>query len=398
MLLMLAVTAGLADAQVRWLTKIADQDSEVRGTGDNPALHDGLIAFYGYDPVADATGVFTTKAVAGGAFHAIARQGDPVPNHPGRTFGNFDNPSTYGGAVAFTGGWGSDSEGLYLSTGAALQVLVDYIGGDPRPRFTFLGPEGVTFEVQTNYETPFFLPLSGGGFFALASVGEAAPGGGTFATFSTGRRGPSFGGGLAAFSAYVNHAQGVDRGVYTNEVASDRLELIANWNNLMPGKSVSFETFGASDTDGETVVFDGKHGYIYFGGHTGVYTAPAGSNGSGPFTVIAELGDPAPGSGVPFQQFGEVAVDRGLVVFEGFLDSPTVPNQGLYGWRKGVLFKIIDNGDKLFGETPIDFSMSSRGLDRNQLVFRGRYHDPDAPWGQGLGLYVATFAWIRGAR
>jgi len=383
--------AGTAGAQVLRLTKITDWDGAVRGTGDAPALHGGMVAFYGHEAASSATGVFTTQALGGGAFRTIARVGEPVPNHPGRTFGNFDNPSTYGGRVAFTGGWGSDSEGLYLSAGAGLDVLVDYIAGDPRPRFTFLGPEGVAFEAQDAYETPYFFPLQGGGYFRLAERNEPAPGGGTFATFSPlPRRGASFGGGLASFTGYVNHATGVNVGVYTNDVSTDQLGLIANWNTPMPGQAVNFEYFNYSDTDGEQVAFLGSEGYIYFGGHAGVYAAPVGSDGNGPFTLVAQIGDPAPGSGVPFEQFGQVAVDDGLIVFAGYLDSNTQPNHGLYGYRDGVLFKIIDNGDALFGRDAFDFIFTARGLDRNQLVFRARYIDPNGPYGLGYGLYVAT--------
>jgi hypothetical protein len=381
------VLTGYTHSQVLRLDIITDQSTSIRGTGIAPALHSNVVAMYGFEVQTVETGIFMSRVDGAGGYTAIAKQGDPVPNNPGRAFESFGNPSTHAGVVAFAGGWGSDPDGIYLGSGGELEVAVD----QALLRFPFLGPDGLTHALDGGYETMFYTPHPGGATFALAVNGEPAPGGGTFATFSLGgHMGASLGGGVASFPAYVNHPGGVDVGVYVNEVATDQLSLIANWDTTMPGRADNFDFFDYSDTDGENMVFIGFHGNIYFGGHTGVYIAPVESNGNGPFTVVVELGDIAPGASVPFQQFGEVAIQGDLIVFEGFLDSQTEPTMGLYGWRDGELFKIYDNTDSLFGEDMLGYSMSNRGLDGNQLVFRGTYYDPEAPFDQGLGVYVAT--------
>jgi len=380
------LTAASSPGQVLRFTRIADESTSIRATGDAPALHSGVVAFYGSNPQTLQSGVFMAFADGASGFTVIAKQDDPIPNQPGRAFGTFGNPSTYGGVVALSGGWGTNPNGIYLGSGGELAVAVD----QSMQRFPFLGPDGVTHQIDGTYEMPFFTSLPGGRPFTLADRGESAPGGGTFATFSLSYRGPSLGNGYASFAALVTHSGGTEGGLYVSQVATDTLQLIANWDNTMPGRSVAFERFYDSDTDGRDVVFTGTYGNINFGGHMGVYVAPLNSHGQGPLTVIAEKGQPAPGSGVPFHQFGEVAIEDGLVVFTAFLDSPSEPNMGLYGWRDGELFKIIDNGDPLFGEDAIDFSFTCRGLDRNQIVFRGRYVDPSRPFNQGYGTYVAT--------
>ncbi len=380
------LSAASSPGQVLRFTRIADESTSIRATGNAPALHSGVVAFYGSNPQTIQSGVFTAFADGLSGFTVIAKQDDPIPNQPGRTFGTFGNPSTYGGVTAFSGGWGTNPNGIYLGSGGELVVAVN----QSMQHFPFLGPDGVTHQVDGTYEMPFFSALPGGTPFTLADRGESAPGGGTFATFSLSYRGPSLGNGYASFAALVTHSGGTEGGLYVSEVATDTLQLIANWQNTMPGQSVAFERFYDSDTDGRAVVFTGAHGNINFGGHMGVYAAPLNSHGGGPLTVIAEKGQPAPGSGVPFHQFGEVAIEDGLVIFVAFLNSQTAPNMGLYGWRDGEVFKIIDNGDALFGEDTIDFSFTCRGLDRNQIVFRARYVDPSRPFNQGYGAYVAT--------
>lgn len=383
-----ALTGAAAQGQPLRLVKIADEDSAIRGTGHSPALHAGIVAFYGVDDVVGVTGVFTTSADGAGETVKVAGQGDPVPNNPGREFGSLSNPSVWDGVVAFHGGWGSDPDGIYLGTGGPLEVAVD----QALQRFPHLGPEGVTHEIDSFYEQPFFTPLPGGTPATLADRDEPAPGGGTFATFDLNPRGPSLGGGYASFVALVNYPGGIDGGIYLADVATGALELVANWEDEMPGRGVNFEFFSHSDTDGREVVFTGSEGFVGFGGHIGVYRAPVGADGDGPLTVVAERGQTAPGTEVPFGNFGEVAVEDGLVVFVGYLDSQTEDVTGIYGHRDGELFKIINDADPLFGEEVIDFSLTSHGLDRNQLVFRGRYIDPEGPYGQGHGVYVASIA------
>ena len=171
------------------------------------------------------------------------------------------------------------------------------------------------------------------------------------------------------------------------------LDWIANGSTVIPGTALTFESFGSTDTDGESVVFTGHEGFLCCGGQGGVYLAPANSSGAGPFTVLAEVEQPVPGNpnGATFESFAEVAVDGDLAVLTGFFfDSVTGDTEtGLYGFRDGALFKIIDSTDELDGSPLINEHFPHRGLDGDQLVFNAKYEDPGAPFGQGSAIWVA---------
>ncbi len=183
-------------------------------------------------------------------------------------------------------------------------------------------------------------------------------------------------------------------GVYTYDPASNTLDWIANGSTVIPGTSLTFESFAHTDTDGQSLVFTGHEGFLCCGGQGGVYLAPAGSSGAGPFTVLAEVDQPVPGNpnGATFDSFAEVAVDGDLAVLTGFFFDPVTGNTetGLYGFRDGTLFKIIDSTEELDGSPLINQHFTHRGLDGDQLVFNVKYEDPGAPFGQGSAIWVAT--------
>jgi hypothetical protein len=373
-------------------TKLADEDTAIRAHGDRPALHDGKVALLGRDQATQIAGIYWTLADGSGPFVLVADELTPIPNAPGEVFELLRNPAIFDGVVAFAGGHQVDiNEGVYLGDGGELEVLVDRSAGDPTPAHPSFDAAGVSYEIDPSvFEQPVFQPRDGSGPFLVAASGAPAPGGGIFATFDLNST-PALGGGLVAFAALVT-APGV-AGVYTYDTANGALDWIANGMTPMPGHLVSFEFFSAADTDGQSVAFAGMHGLPCCGGELGVYLAPAASSGQGPFTVIAEGNQAVPGvPGAVFDSFGNVAVDGDLVVFEGFWALEGDPGMGLYAWRRGRLFPIVDTTDVLAAEDLLGFSLTHRSVDGDQIVFRAVFDDPTAPFGQGLALWVATLA------
>ena len=371
-------------------TKLADETTPIRAYGDRPALHDGKVALLGRDQATQIAGIYWTLADGSGPLVLVADELTPIPNAPGEVFELLDNPAIFDGVVAFTGGHQVDvNEGVYLGDGGTLEVLVDRPAGDPAPAHPSFGAAGVSYEVDPSFfEQPIFQPRDGSGPFLVAAPGEPAPGGGDFATFDLNST-PALGGRLVTFTALAT-SPGV-AGVYTYDTANGALDWIANGTTPMPGHPVSFEFFSAADTDGQSVAFAGLHGLPCCGGELGVYLAPAGSSGQGPFTVIAELDQAVPGvAGAVFASFDSVAVDGDLVVFEGFWDLEGESGMGIYAWRRGQLFPIVDTTEFLADEDLVGFSLTHRSVDGNQIAFRATYDDPTAPFGQGLALWVAT--------
>ncbi|MFG0330716.1 MAG: hypothetical protein ACF8PN_12565 [Phycisphaerales bacterium] len=396
-LIVCAVAVGAIGTQTRSQevihTVVTDEDTPIRAWGDRPALHDGMVAFLGRDQNSSVDGIYMTPADGLGPFIVVVDRQDRVPNRPGSFFDYLDNPSIYDDTVAFCGGDDHDkNDGIYLGDGGPIIVLEDAWGGDPLPFGPSFSAAGVAFKVEPSLlEPPMFQPISGAAVIAMASSGRNAPGGGQFSSFDIVET-PALGGVVAGFTAWVAQPVG-DGGVYTYDTRTGDQGLIANGGTTMPGRSETFEFITRVDTDDAHVAFVGNTGFLGFGGHEGVYFAPVGSNGSGPFTVVAEIGDLAPGTNEMFAGFGNVGIDGDLVVFEGVTTDVFGPDTiGLYGWRDGQLFKIIDNHDQHEGAPLIDMQFNFRGLSQDQVAYRVRYEDPNAPWGQGLALYVSTIS------
>lgn len=389
----LAVALALpvpAASEEATFTLLADEDTPIRAHGDRPALDDGKVALLGRDQATQIAGIYWTLADGSSPFVLVADELTPIPNAPGEVFEFLRNPAIFGGVVAFAGGHQVDvNEGVYLGDGGALEVLVDRTAGHPPPAHPSFGAAGVSYQVDPSvFKQPVFQPRDGSGPFLVAAPGEPAPGGGDFATFDLNST-PALGGGLVSFAALVT-APGV-AGVYTYDTVSGVLDWIANGTTPMPGQAVNFEFFSAADTDGRSVAFAGMHGLPCCGGEFGVYLASAGSAGQGPFTVIAELDQAVPGvAGAVFDSFDSVAVDGDLVVFEGFWDLEGDSGMGIYAWRRGQLFPIVDTTRVLADQDLLGFSMTHRSVDGDQIAFRAIFDDPTAPFGQGLALWVAT--------
>jgi hypothetical protein len=88
------------------------------------------------------------------------------------------------------------------------------------------------------------------------------------------------------------------------------------------------------------------------------------------FTVVPDNGDNL------FSGFGNVAIDPGTVVFEGFSsDGAGGTRKGLYTDFGGTLTKLIATGDTLGGKTVSGLRFSSRGFNNHQVAFAVDFSD-----------------------
>ncbi len=377
-LVVLTAGAALSPAQTVCFTKIADAAS-INPYGVRPALHDGMIAFLGHNEATDVYGVFAAPADGSGPIVTIADQQTIAPNLPDTHLTAFWNPDIHNGQVVFAARYDATGiDGMYLHNGDKLVTLVNKPYAD---NLQSLGDLGVTWE--TTGSNPWF-KFFGGSPYVIASLGQAMPGGGTFVDVEP--QPPSLKNGIVTLAAYISTPGDGNGGVYLYDPQADSFNVIANHTQQMPGREEFFDFFHAADSDGQNVVIVGKSGYLGFGGHQGLYMAPAdsASDTPSPLTKIAEIGDPSPDGGT-FGSFGDVAIDGDLVIFTAFFGNPVVPDSmGLFGkFAGGPIFHIASPGDEIAGEFPTTIDWHFTGLSGNQIVFRGTV----APPGPGGGTY-----------
>jgi len=389
----LVLSSSIAAQQVS-LAKITDTTTTpVKSFGDRPALDDGTVAFLGRDAATQATAIYTAPASGLGPFTVVVDEFTPIPNAPGEFFTDLDNPEIYNGTVAFTGGHQSViNDGIYMGSGGEISVWYDAFASlGINPFDLAMEAEGLSVR-SVGADPSQFMQNNGAWHMPAAEsftfLTGSTPDGGTLGSLTGVGELPAMGGGHLAISTNVNHDAVVDSGVYTWSIGTQVLDLVANWDTGMPGTEFTFSSFGNVDTDGSRVAFTGQSGLLGFGGHQGLYIANVGAGGAGEFTTIAEVGDQAPRSTATFAQFGSVAVEGDLVVFVAWLGSSFAPTgMGLYGWKGGEVFRIVDSTSVLEGQPMMFFDMNFRGLDGNQVVFRATH---DGPWAVDFSLYVAT--------
>ena len=378
-LLCVAAIAGSSAAQTVTFQQIVGPDDAIRSHGFSPALSGDAVAFLGNDKGTSDSGIYLTSVDGTAPFTLVVDENTPAPNVPGETLRFLDNPELHDGVVVFTAGHQLSStinDGIYLGSGGPLTVWFDHwndLLGTPNPAEPFRDESGMLFRSAganssdyLQWSFPYFStqpssasilgtsPLPGGGsMIKTTEIGESV----------------SMGGGTVVFSARVNYPGGVDGGCYTWDPSTGAYDLVANWTTpMMPGTAMLFEYFGEVDTDGSRVVFSGSSGFVGFGGHKGIYTAPVGSGENGPVEIVAEVGGLAP-DGAEFSSFGRVAVDGDLVVFEGFVSGGV----GLFGSFGDGVFEILDTDDQLDGVDINDVDFHPRGLDGNRLAVRVLY-------------------------
>jgi hypothetical protein len=148
---------------------------------------------------------------------------------------------------------------------------------------------------------------------------------------------------------------------------------VADKSTAIPGSlGQTFASFGPPAFDGTFVAFAGASPLTVDGGVAGVYKAIP----PGPPAKVADSNTPVPSGFGNFTGFGVVAVDPGVVVFEGFSkDANGNFVLGLYTDSGGVLTKIVVTGDTLQGRTLSELHFGSEGFSNGEVAFAASFSD-----------------------
>jgi hypothetical protein len=210
----------------------------------------------------------------------------------------------------------------------------------------------------------------------VADLATAIPGGtGNFIAFSPkvaiGET-PGCPGGCTKTVAFLGYGESGQQGIYM--IPPGPPCKVADKSTAMPGSLTgqTFATFGPPAFDGTDVAFTGDSPLTIDGGLTGVYKAiPPGSP-----VKVADSNTPVPAGFGSFTGFGAVAVDPGVVVFEGYSADPNGQTVlGLYTDSGGVLTKIIATGDALQSRTLSELHFGAQGFSNGEVAFAASFSD-----------------------
>jgi hypothetical protein len=354
-------------------------------------------------------------------FTKVADTDTPVPGGV-NTFGSFSPPSVSGSRVAFTAVDSAGSAGIYTWQGGVFRVVADATTGipDSTETFTTFGPPSISGQRVAFVGTGALRQQgvytdNARGTVSVVVDGNTPIPSGTLNFRSFGLH-PSLSGGHLAFVG----SRGRQRGIYLE--TDGKLGVIADTNQLVPGTTENFVSFGDPSASGARIAFAGR-------GTTqqGIYIA----NGGGKLSVVADTSTAIPGGSGNFAFFGDPASSGGDLAFLGedssftpgvyrtrgrFLelvantntllpdgsdvfssfDDPAISGdvvafhgvsasgEGIYIREGGVLSKVIDTNDILDGKTPVSFGLFREGLNGSTLAFDVHFDDGSE------GLYLTT--------
>jgi hypothetical protein len=377
-----AVLIGLptvASAEIAF-TRIADTNTLIPGTTSTfagfgtPSLSGGEMAFTGGGgPISE--GIYSTK----GGLHTVV---DTLGNFPGtpNQFRNFQGPSFDGSTVALTGSTLAGDQGLLAGNGS-LQVIADKTTPIPGGTGNFLG---IGSGLVSNGEFAFIgvgdsnqrgvYRTTPSGLARVADTTTSIPGWtGEFLDFKN----LSFDGSQAAFVGWGQVPFGQltvpgDIGVYSD--LGGTLQAVADRNTTVPGGTGQMRTFTQITSDDGDLAF--IHGSTEFED-----SITAWFDGALQVLVNDETTIPDSG-GVPFFGFGAVALSERNIVL-GATDF-SGDRRGIYALFDDALFTIIEVGDPLDGRVLAGFDFTSQAFDGNQVAFRTEFTDGTS------GIYLAT--------
>lgn len=364
--------------------------------GDSISLTSFIVA------PADAMSVLFHFPAAGGAPATIVNDDMLMPGGgPTDHFLSITQPAIHAGRSWWRGKNQSGLlQGIYSGNGGPVSVVLDNQTSGLNYFEPPLSSDGTHVHFTTGSsaaKTLWIVPAAGGPAVRVASSGDPVPG-------AANEFMQEVYSGMLANGRLVFHARCQETtffqtfwSVLSYDVATGVMTEIAGRGTLMPGYPAPFELVGWPATDGTRVLFRGSHGYVGFGGWTGVYLWEAGV-----LSKVVDLATPRP-DGTLFASFGTAYGFNGSgVVFTG-VKNLAYAADGLYLLQAGQMSKIIEFGDVIQG-TPIDtFGVASGGIAGGKATFASSasFGGPQTLWVAhlpGFGLDLARTAPLRRGR
>ena len=334
---------------------------------------DGEIVFFGVG-VDGQQGVY--RVVPEGPPNRVADLATAIPDGAGAFTAFAPSPFISDGHVVFVGYGASGQHGVYL------------LPGDPISPPSPIRIADLTTSIPNGTDTfTWFMPIAYNDGDDVAFVGYGTGGQwGVYARFTdalnviadTNTAIPAGSGNFVQSPpnpirvyngnvAFIGLGAAGQAGVYLSE--SGLLTRVADTSMPVPnGNNGAFQSFSTVSYDGWFLAFAARGTEL----EHGVYK----SLPNGPPQRVADLMTPVPGGTGTFIGFGQVVVDPGIVVFEGFSDDGAGgTRRGLYTDFSGTLTKIIATGDLLAGKQVTDLSVGPGAFTGNRVAFVAVFAD-----------------------
>jgi hypothetical protein len=356
--------------------KIFDTNTAIPGGTGNftgfdgyPSLNGDRVASLGGGVSDSSYGVYTD---AGGALHAVADRGTPIPGGTGN-FTFFDSPSLDGDNIAFSA-YNDDfsQQGVFTNAGGSLHVVADRNTPIPGGTGNFTSLDGVSLDAGSVAFRGFgsgsqrgIYTDAGGTLHAVANTSTPNPSGtGNFTSFGN----PSLDGGNVAFRGLGGGSQGI----YTD--AGGALRAVASTSTAIPGGTGNFTDFGIEtpSLDGGDVAFVGNG----FSGQQGIYTDAGGA-----LRVVADKSTAIPSGTGNFIELRLPSMDSGNVAFVGYGASS---QRGIYTDLGGALSRVVAHGQTLDGKEISSVFAGPEALSDSNIAFYVEFSD------SSKGIYAAV--------
>lgn len=393
---------GKAEAASFSFTKIVDTNTIIEGSNLNKspnfsapvfvenALDNGNVAFVNLNDEYQGIGIYTS---INGSIAQVADTNTPIPGGTGNFYAlnslTFDNVRVafrgFGATFFPDGSYQLSQEGIYTNLGGSLSVVADRNTSIPGStgNFGFFNPSptldnNVVAFIANGANDSGVYKKDNSLLSVIANRSTLMPGTtGNFDNFDE----AVISNGDIAFSGSRGFQENYRAGIYL--ASNNSLNVIADYNTLIPGGIGNFNFFDAVNLNNKTVVLKGGRTTLQGRVEEGIYLQNGGS-----LSLIADLNTPIPDGTGNFSLFNYTAppIDNGNVAFIGYGSNSQA---GIYTTLGGSLSKVIDINDTLDGKNLRPFPFGSAALGRealsgNQLAFLAQFTDGSQ------GVYVAT--------
>jgi hypothetical protein len=308
--------------------------------------------------------------VTAGVPTTIATVGQFSPVGTLQNFGSFRRIGLSEGNVSFVANTNSLTAVLRGSGGSLTKIAAE---GDMSPNGTIsflpgdtmasISGTSVAFKADTATNTNSGIFIGSGG--PLSTIRPPV---------NTSHVGPTLSGNRAAFVEFPRGLGG-SPAIYTSDGGA--LTTIAKAGDSSPAGPIGLVSFfGPPEISGDVVAF-----------HASVPGGRAILTGNGgPLTAIVKEGDAAPGGGV-FTSLGELRVANNgqQVAFAGGAGEGDSGTTAMFVSNNGVLSKVIQSGDSLFGATAFVGNVAALDRSGSGRVAFGYFHP-----GGISGIAIAT--------